>query len=475
MAEPGAANRDAPLRTRPPVRIVGDRRASAKVVRAPADGVRRLSSPPMREPGLPVDGAPACPFVAFEDDRDARSTAPDHRHRCYAEPRPAPRALAHQEAYCLSSAFAVCPTFQDWARREAAAARPPAASPGPVSGAPRSDTDPAIERGTLPPPDREARHAPAAPVPPLPPHRPAPREWAAPPPWLDPGGRGERGRSDGEPASPPPFLADRAHGPAPSGGRGSGAPDAGRGLAGSDADRIASGLTGPEAGASRLAGAAVPPERVAAERMGLDPRAGREADVDPRHEAAPPPRRIERRDRVPAERPDYTPPPARHAGERRDDSVALRGPSWEQPRRFEAYPSLRTRVGLPSLPGSSVLVGFVALVMAAAVLFFLPAFLGVGDDEPSATPTPTPVASVTPPPEPTPTPAPTPTIHVVSEGETLSKIASDYGLTLDDLLAANPQITDADRIAIGDEVIIPATAPSAPSEVGGGAEVTPAP
>src|SRR4051794_4047500 len=78
----------------------------------------------MTERGLPiVDGAPACPFVAFEDDRDERATSPDHRHRCYAEAQPAPRALAHQEAYCLSSAFPVCPTFQDWARREAARSR----------------------------------------------------------------------------------------------------------------------------------------------------------------------------------------------------------------------------------------------------------------------------------------------------------------------------------------------------------------
>src|SRR6186997_2646000 len=77
----------------------------------------------MSERGLPPDGAPACPFVAFEDDRDGRATVPDHRHRCFAEPRPAPRALAHQEAYCLSSAFPVCPTFQEWARREAAHAR----------------------------------------------------------------------------------------------------------------------------------------------------------------------------------------------------------------------------------------------------------------------------------------------------------------------------------------------------------------
>ncbi|HEY8631682.1 MAG TPA: hypothetical protein VIL50_00915, partial [Candidatus Limnocylindrales bacterium] len=78
----------------------------------------------MTERGLPLaDGASACPFVAFEDNRDERASVPDHRHRCYAEARPAPRALAHQQAYCLSSAFPVCPTFQDWARREAARAR----------------------------------------------------------------------------------------------------------------------------------------------------------------------------------------------------------------------------------------------------------------------------------------------------------------------------------------------------------------
>src|SRR3954451_14319352 len=88
----------------------------------------------MTERGLPsLDGPVACPFVAFADDRDERATSPDHRHRCYAEITPAPRALAHQEAYCLASAFPVCPTFQDWARREAARARDAApARPAPA-------------------------------------------------------------------------------------------------------------------------------------------------------------------------------------------------------------------------------------------------------------------------------------------------------------------------------------------------------
>src|SRR4051794_4750564 len=92
---------------------------------------------------MPIaDGANACPFVAFEDDRDERATVPDHRHRCYAEIRPAPRALAHQQAYCLSSAFPVCPTFQDWARREAARARDASAAASAASAASAAASNP---------------------------------------------------------------------------------------------------------------------------------------------------------------------------------------------------------------------------------------------------------------------------------------------------------------------------------------------
>src|SRR6478672_5358153 len=100
----------------------------------------------MTERGLPgMDGAPACPFVAFGDDREARSTSPDHRHRCFAESPAAPRALAHQEAYCLSSAFPVCPTFQDWARRESARAR--AGTPSPARRADADDREDAAAAG----------------------------------------------------------------------------------------------------------------------------------------------------------------------------------------------------------------------------------------------------------------------------------------------------------------------------------------
>ena len=160
---------------------------------APADRPCWLSFPPMTDRGLPiVDGAPACPFVAFEDDRDGRGQAPDHRHRCFAEPRPAPRALAHQEAYCLSSAFPVCPTFQDWARREAATAR----------AAQLEAEPPALEEPvsqSLPPRELEPQHAPSTDTPPpLPPRRNPPRAWADPPPWAG----DARRRAGGAPVVP---------------------------------------------------------------------------------------------------------------------------------------------------------------------------------------------------------------------------------------------------------------------------------
>ena len=160
--------------------------------RAPADRPCWLSFPPMTDRGLPiVDGAPACPFVAFEDDRDGRGQAPDHRHRCFAEPRPAPRALAHQEAYCLSSAFPVCPTFQDWARREAATARAAQRRAIDAAGRSRSRSASRCRRASA-----SAYHAPGTDTPPpLPPRRNPPRDWADPPPWA--------GDADGEQAEPP--------------------------------------------------------------------------------------------------------------------------------------------------------------------------------------------------------------------------------------------------------------------------------
>lgn len=89
----------------------------------------------IEETSAPLDGGPtACPFVAFEDDRDHRSSAPDYRHRCFAAAEPEPRAFPHQERYCLAAAFPQCPVFLDWARQEAAGVKQPGAAP--AGGAP---------------------------------------------------------------------------------------------------------------------------------------------------------------------------------------------------------------------------------------------------------------------------------------------------------------------------------------------------
>jgi nucleoid-associated protein YgaU len=141
------------------------------------------------------------------------------------------------------------------------------------------------------------------------------------------------------------------------------------------------------------------------------------------------------------------------------DPNELFGPAWERPRRYEAYPSLRTRVGLPALGGvGRVGIGALALFVAALALFFVgPALLGIGSDDNGggAVATSTPVAEETPTPEPTPIPEPTPTIYVVKKGDTMSKIANKFNITVDELLAANPQIKNPNKISIGDEVTIP--------------------
>jgi len=396
----------------------------------------------MSDRGLPiVDGAPACPFVAFEDDRDERGTSPDHRHRCYAEVRPAPRALAHQEAYCLASAFPVCPTFQDWARREAARARDQAAGPQPTT--------------------------------PEEPRRNPPRDWAAPPPWsADPDDPRNSVPSPGGYVAPQPdFLAARDQ--------------EGRGLAGSAADRLAGG------GGEPLGAAPVdrPPDAPPVDRL---PDAARDEPA----ERYPEPERHEpgggggvglwadedRGGAVPAPGPAAGP-----LGERRPDVSQVRparepdrtGPSWERPRRYEAYPSIRTRMGLPGIPPVGIMVA--AVIVAAVALFFLPALLGVGDPDRNGTgsATPTPATSAVPSGsvEPTATPAPTAQTYIVQSGDTMSRIASRFGVTLDDLIAANREnIPNPDQLDVGDEVIIPApsSAPVFPTAVPSG-EGSPAP
>lgn len=441
-----------------------------------------------------MDASPACPFVAFADDRDARADRPDHRHRCYAEDPPAPRAAAHQEAYCLSSAFPVCPTFQAWARREAARTHvaSPAAEPdgpersegadGPVGGS-AEEWSPATR-----PPDQPIESTP---------RRNPPRDWAAPPPWatgqIPPSGStAPVPYGTGSPAAPD-FLTPR--------------PSEGAGLTGSTADRIASGEpvadvsrgTGSGAGgasagssaagssrsrdlpssgpdpdlAGLVAGGAAMTGSAGAGAGRGTPGDARTADpLEPEAAAAYPPSRAGRRPTVSSTRSGQghgAPKPPRREHVQQHD-----GPSWERARRYEAYPTIRTRAGLgglPPLPRVAVLA--LALAVAALGLFFLPALLGIGGkDVSSPSPSPSAVAA-TPTPSPTEVPEPTPQVYVIKQGDTLSKIAKQYGLTLDQLLAANKDtIKNPDKISVGDEIIIPVPPPD---EVSGASSESTAP
>jgi LysM repeat protein len=384
----------------------------------------------MTERGLPTsDGAPACPFVAFEDDRDERATSPDHRHRCYAEPNPAPRALAHQEAYCLSSAFPVCPTFQDWARREAARSRGESSNAADATAA-----------------SIAAQQA----------QRNPPRNWQAPPPWVAGSSRHEdddeiddRWERDEAIAPPPPVR-----GPEPDDVE-AGAeelPARGRGLSGSYADRVAAG-------------------DAAAAALGVDTddaseapaAASRDAQADWREAAAatePPvrPRRERDPDRMAgfteshASGPPHPQPTSR--GERRRDP---RAPEWETGRPLEVFPTLRAR-RLPELSVPPILVSVIAIALAAAVLFALPGLLGFGNPG-GAVATPTQAASSTAPEvslAPTPVPEPTQRTYVVKQGDTIFSIAGRFDLTPDELIAANTEaLPDPDKLDIGDVLIIP--------------------
>jgi LysM repeat protein len=130
----------------------------------------------------------------------------------------------------------------------------------------------------------------------------------------------------------------------------------------------------------------------------------------------------------------------------------------QPPRRNDAHPTNRTRLGTPAVSRLAVIA--LALVIAAIALYFLPELLMGGDRDdngglggaPSAS-APAAVASASV--EPSVSAAPTQQVYVVQEGDTLEKIRQQFGLTLAELRAANPQITNPDRIAIGDEIIIP--------------------
>lgn len=154
---------------------------------------------------------------------------------------------------------------------------------------------------------------------------------------------------------------------------------------------------------------------------------------------------------------------------------ALGAPSWETPLRREAYPDLRTRVGLPQIP--RLWLGAIALVVAGVILFLAPTLVpGFFGGQPAATLVPTPAATPTVSVAPTPPPLPTPFVYTVVQGDTLSGIAARNGLTLAQLLKANPQIKNENQLAIGDKLTIPVKSSSGGAVPGtGGAAASGAP
>ena len=132
-------------------------------------------------------------------------------------------------------------------------------------------------------------------------------------------------------------------------------------------------------------------------------------------------------------------------------------PSWERPRRYEAYPTLKTRIRMPGM--SPLLVGLLALAVAAIVLFALPGlFLTSSPGTGGASPSPSGGASAAS--SPVASPFPTQVTYTIAKGDTLARIAKKYNLTVEQLLAANPQIKDPNKIAAGDVIIVPSSSPS---------------
>jgi hypothetical protein len=386
--------------------------------------------------------------VAFEDDRDERASVPDRRHRCYAESRPAPRALAHQEAYCLASAFPICPTFQDWARREAARTRAdsPTTAGMPIPGL--SDERPTADLDDDEEPPYEDR-----------PRRSNQRDWAAPPPWLnEPGSAGAGDAEDAEDAGASGAGAAAAAGAAAGGAAAAaaGGAAAGAGLSGSFADRLVTPGEPParqrtpvwrdgdtwddeahgEAAAPELEEAAVSDDSAVVAAASASAAAAR-AEIEDA-----PPRRSRERSQGPGPGHDV-------------------GPSWERPARLETFPSLRSQ-RMPSINLPTLAVAAIAIVLAAILLFFLPSLLGIGSNQAGASPSPSVAASAAAASiAPTPVPEATQQTYTVQSGDTMSKIAKKFGVPLQTLIDANKTaIPNPDKLKLGQVVIIPGATPS---------------
>jgi len=385
--------------------------------------------------------------VALELDRDRRSERPDSRHRCYAEQVPAPRTIAHQERFCLSPNFSGCPIFQDWAVR--AAARPVPLPPGHDGG----------RRATLDP--RASGMAGAAQFPSAAASiQPAPSEPEADADWPD------------SMATSVPIVnaAAAAEGLAPE-------PVAEQQLSAFDAQPIDHGdsappvdeplLAPPAAAGYAAASVPVPPRAPLDRTQGAQPRdyvTADPIDLDEPDSAAAPAFLAGR-----SSRPPRAPNVADSVG--RDDVV----PSWGIDGRYGAQVGSEPRGGGPFGRLLTMVAVVIILGLGVAAVILIPGLLAgspQGTVRPSVVTTASPAASglvvvpttsaippttQSPSAEPTTvaTPAPSPRLYKIKSGDTLARIARKNGITVDDILAANPEITDANDIQVGQFIVIP--------------------
>jgi len=452
----------------------------------------------MTAPGTPFESPRACPFVALEHDRDRRSDTPDYNHRCFAEPTPAPRSIAHQEAYCLSPGFAACPVFQDWAVR--AAARPVegsgpsaaagAAGAGSVAAAGvaaagvaaagasdfaqvdvdhdledvRSETseqpqpsgsvfEELPEDASVTPAGAEIAAAAAAATGISPGVASSPPTFATTD-WQSETHEGEQlSAFDAQPAeTPPPAFNPAWYSQTDDTPRSSyGEPDAGYPVAADEPEAPAPAPFVPPPVRPEAAQPAPPVEEAAAVAAPAF-LAGRSS------------------------RPASSTPPAK------EDIV----PSWDVDNRYGAAPPPpQSNQGGNRLDGILTAIAVVAiLALGVAAVIFLPGLLNKGPASKTPLPSivipsglataapsglfsappsvpPSAVPSVTPTQQSTQGPVGSPRLYKIKTGDSLAKIANKFGVTVQDILDANPDISNPNNIFVGQIIVVPLTAPQA--------------
>jgi hypothetical protein len=96
-------------------------------------------------------------------------------------------------------------------------------------------------------------------------------------------------------------------------------------------------------------------------------------------------------------------------------------------------------------------------------LLTLPPGQSLEDVLPSLYATPSPELTAAPPTDEAFGPTPTPMVYVVKAGDTFSRIAARFGLTVAELRAANPQITNVNNIHVGESIYIPVAPAETPA------------